>query len=205
MGWLRQGLGLAAGCRCGVRSVAGAGRCRWAWLHRHGQPSPAGITLHSRGQQWAAAAVAESLPRRPSARLITICELSCGQVDQPASITCAGVALLVASAAGTGGPGPAGAHGGGGHPPLARVAAPRAPPPAAPSQRLGLVEGTPGRGEAAAPRVGDPTRSRDPKTACSAGVQSYIESLQLRAGVVISAGVQLLTGAIQGPQVYCGG
>ncbi len=36
-------------------------------------------------------------------------------------------------------------------------------------------------------------------------VQSYSESLQLPAAVVISAGVQLLTGAIQGPQIHRSG
>lgn len=96
VGWLRQGLGLAAGCRCGVRSVAGAGRCRWAWLHRHGQLNPAGITPQSRGHRWAAAAAAEPLPCKLSARLITIYELSDGGSTCPASVTPSAAALLVA-------------------------------------------------------------------------------------------------------------
>jgi hypothetical protein len=76
--------------------VAGAGRCRWAWLHRHGQHNPAGITPQSKGHHWASTAAAEPLPRKLSARLITIRELSDSGSTYPASITPSGAARLVA-------------------------------------------------------------------------------------------------------------
>jgi hypothetical protein len=178
VGWLRQGLGLAAGRRCGVRSVAGAGRCRWAWLHRHGQPNPAGITPQSMGRHRAANAAAEALPRSLSARLITIRELSDSGLTCPALITPSGAALLAAAAAGlpcwwVGAPGRAGGGGrpGAGAPPAqAEAPSPSLPRPAPrrpglpPAAAAGVGRRHPQRGASSSPRVGDPTRSRDPKT-----------------------------------------
>lgn len=217
VGWRRQGLGLAANCRCGLRSVAGAGRCRWAWLHRQRHHNPAAVTTAPREQSLGSQMAAKSLQCSGSSEPMKIRKWSERVSCCPAAVTAA-AALLVVLASVRGRPCPAhsielmaGAV-------LAMAALPlrgwgaiavqrwQASLVAEPSA-FGMWGRRPPVWGAAAPRAGgDPTRSRDPKTwhvedrrgllllvleakPCSAPVQCHRKSARDFTRLSISAGV----------------
>lgn len=169
-----------------VRSVAGAGRCRWAWLHRQRHHRPAVVTVAAIREESGQLAAADSLRHSGSSRSIKIYEwpirrVHCPQLS-PIRLPCwrlLTLARLVVVAAAIGvalvllvltsardwpcSPGRADCHAAqvvGCH----RRAAPAGITSGLPRQLLaGQAKGPPGGG-AAAPCVGDPTTSHNPKT-----------------------------------------